>query len=491
MGDDAYTMRNIAPPVTRYGLTVAAAAAHDPSGTLAVRELSMHDAPPTQPWTRHPLLLLAVVALLARLMVAPFFGYRYDVSSYLEWTAYLARHPLSTFYAANLATPPDHLPGDLLIFAGIGHLAVFLDPGFTFSGPFAEMLIRIVPITSDILLGLLVYRALRGRVSERSRLLAVAVVYCNPALFTVSAIWGQWDSFAALLIATTILIALDNPRRGMLVWPLLTFLVLIKPQMAIFAPLLLIAQVRTATSTNRADGALAGPPSPDERGAARERVLHNLVIGAAGSIAVFLAVTLPFGVGVPGQPGITWTIFDRVHFTIDRYTDVALGAHNLWALLGFGYGDADRQTAIAGLSFQTIGIILLVAAGILAILLATVLNPPDWALWTACFVMAMSIYMFPTRVHERYMLPAIVCLFFMWPLLRALLLIVLALSVTYTVSLAFSMSNGALGGGMENLALAATNVLLFTIAGALAVRAGHPALRVHLPKRTLVIHRGT
>jgi hypothetical protein len=275
----------------------------------------------------------------------------------------------------------------------------------------------------------------------------------------------------------------------MLVWPLLTFLVLIKPQMAIFAPLLLIAQLRTATE--REDGVLPGPPPPEERGAARERVLHNLVLGAAGSIVVFFAVTLPFAVGVPGQPGITWTIFDRVHFTIDRYTDVALGAHNLWALLGFGYGDADRQTAIAGLSFQTIGIVLLVAAGIVAVLLAAELHPPDWALWTACFVMAMSIYMFPTRVHERYMLPAIVCLLFMWPLMRTLLPIVLALSVTYTVSLAFSMSNGALGGGMENLALAATNVLLFTIAGALAVRAGHPALPVHLPKRTVVIHRGT
>ncbi|CAN0384706.1 unnamed protein product, partial [Phaeothamnion confervicola] len=154
------------------------------------------------------LLLLAALALLARLLVAPFFGYRYDVSSYLEWTSFLARNPLSGFYAANLATPPDHLPGDLLIFAGIGRLAVFLDPGFHFSGPLAEMMIRIVPIASDIALGLLVYRALRSQASERTRLLAVAVVYFNPALFTVSAIWGQWDSFAALIVATITLLAL-------------------------------------------------------------------------------------------------------------------------------------------------------------------------------------------------------------------------------------------------------------------------------------------
>jgi len=438
--------------------------------------------PPARPWTHHPLLALALVALLVRLLVAPFFGYRYDVSSYLEWTAYLARNPLHGFYAANLATPPDHLPGDLLIFALIGRMAVLADPGFSFSGSVAEMLIRIVPIASDIVLGLLVFRALRERVSDRMRILAVAVVYFNPALFTVSAIWGQWDSFAAVIIVSIILLALAGPRWGMLIWPLLTFLVLIKPQVAIFAPLLLVAQLRTAT---------VNPPSPADHSAARDRVIRNLLVGALGSVVVFFAVTLPFGVGLPGQPGVTWTILDRVHFTIERYSDVALGAHNVWAMMGLGYGDADRQAAVGSLSFQTTGIILLVGAGVVAMTLISTLRPPDWALWTASFVTAMSIYMFPTRVHERYMLPAIVCLFFMWPVLRALLPVVLGLSVTYTISLVFSMSNGALGGATANLILAAINLTLFVIAGTLATRAGHPALRLHMPKRTIAIHRGT
>ncbi|MGC4105752.1 MAG: hypothetical protein QM753_05250 [Thermomicrobiales bacterium] len=450
----------------------------------------MNDTPPTQLWARHQLLLLAAFGLLIRLLVAPFFGYQYDVSSYLEWTSFLAHNPLSSFYAANLATPPDHLPGDLLIFAAIGRAAVLLDPGFSFSGPFAEMMIRIVPIASDILLGFIVFRALQGRVNDRTRLLAVAVVYFNPALFTVSAIWGQWDSFAALIIAVLVLLALGDPRRGMLVWPLLTFLALIKPQIVIFAPLLLIAQIRTATEPATGEHRI-GPPLPSERTAARERVLRNLIVGTLGSVAVFLAVTVPFGVGIPGQPGITWTIFDRVHFTIDRYSDVALGAHNLWALMGFGYGDADHQAAIGPFSFQTVGITLLVGAGIVAVIMAAALHPPGWALWTASFVMAMSIYMFPTRVHERYMLPAIVCLFFMWPFLRSLLPILIGLTITYTLSLAFSMSNGTLGGGTENLTIAAVNVLLFIAAGALTVRAGHPALRLHLPKRPIAIHRGT
>jgi len=438
--------------------------------------------PPARPWTHHPLLALALVALLVRLLVAPFFGYRYDVSSYLEWTAYLARNPLHGFYAANLATPPDHLPGDLLIFALIGRMAVLTDPGFSFSGVVAEMLIRIVPIASDIVLGLLVFRALRERVSDRMRILAVAVVYFNPALFTVSAIWGQWDSFAAAIIVSIILLALASPRWGMLIWPLLTFLVLIKPQVAVFAPLLLVAQLRTATAI---------PPSPADHGAARDRVIRNLLVGALGSVVVVFAVTLPFGVGLPGQPGVTWTILDRVHFTIERYSDVALGAHNVWAMMGLGYGDADRQAAVGSLSFQTTGIILLVGAGVVAMTLVSTLRPPDWALWTASFVTAMSIYMFPTRVHERYMLPAIVCLFFMWPVVRALLPVVLGLSVTYTISLVFSMSNGALGGAIANLILAAINLMLFVIAGTLATRAGHPTLRLHMPKRTVAIHRGT
>lgn len=427
-----------------------------------------------------PVALLAFAALLARLIVVPFFGYRYDVSSYLEWSAYLAHHPLSGFYAASLATPPDHLPGDLLIFALLGRVAILIDPGFQFSGLLAEMLVRLVPITSDILLGLLVYRTLRGRVVERRRLLAITVVYFNPALFTVSAIWGQWDSFAALLLVATILLALGDPRRGALVWPLLAFLVLIKPQTIVFAPLLLIAQLRIATELHRTDR-----PATYH---GWEPVLQRLVIGMIGAAAVFFAVATPFGVGIPGQPGIRWTIFDRIHFTINRYTDIALGAHNLWAMLGFGYGDTDRLAVMGTLNAQTIGIVLLVVASLGTVLVTIAVHPPPWALWTASFVLAMSIYCFPTRVHERYMLPAIVCLCFMWPFLRALLPILIAFSLTYAISLVFSMRGETFGGERMSSALAAINLVLFVTASTIAIRAGHPAIGFSLHKRPFIQH---
>lgn len=444
----------------------------------------------TQPQARRrisPFALLATIALLARLIVAPFFGFRYDVTSYLEWTSYLAHHSLSSFYGASLNTPPDHLPGDMLLFAFIGRLAIWIDPGFDFSSQMAVIAIRLVPIASDILLGLLVFYALRGRVTDRVRLLAVGIVYFNPALFTVSAIWGQWDSFAAMLLVATILLSVGNPRGSALAWPLLIFLVLIKPQAIVFAPLLLIAQLRIA---------MIGPEARPSQGRHHvmsywEPVIQRLVIGMIGAMGLFLAVTAPFRVGFPGQPGVQWTIFDRIHFAIDRYTDVALGAHNVWALFGFGYGDADRQLAIGSLSFQVLGMAMMVIASLGAILVTTTLHPPTWGLWTASFILAMSIYVFPTRVHERYMLPAIICLCFMWPLLRSLLPILIGLSLTYTLSLIFTMRGESIGGETTGTVLAAINLALFVAGGVLAVRAGHPTTNLSLSKRPMILHHRT
>ncbi|MGI8486639.1 MAG: hypothetical protein ACR2OU_20575 [Thermomicrobiales bacterium] len=374
-------------------------------------------------------MLMAIVGLGARLLVAPFLGHKYDVRAYLSWTEYLQHNPLSTFYGANLGTPPDHMPGDLMIFAAIGRIAPATFPGFSFESWYAELIIRLVPILSDVLIGVLIYFFVRRRVDVHTALVAASLAIFNPGLFTVSAIWGQWDSFAAVILLGIIMLALRG--HSLIIWPLLMYLVLIKPQYAIFGLLILVHLVRLAFS---------GEPVYDER--ARKsplRLARDIAAGFPLSLLVFIGINFPFSVGFPGQANMKWSIQDRVRFAIDRYDDVTLGALNIWTLFGKSLGDPDGAMLIGNISYATAGRILLVVALLGAIVVTSLIAPADWALLCGCFIAAMSIYSFPTRVHERYMMPAIVMLLMMWPLAQRLLPIVIGLSLTYTASLILAM----------------------------------------------------
>lgn len=408
------------------------------------------------PWLlaneRRAMWLMAIVGFISRMMVAPFLGHKYDVRAYLTWTEYFQRNSLGSFYGATLSTPPDHLPGDLMIFAAIGRLAPWLFQDFSFESWYAELIIRLVPITSDILLGVIAYLFVRGRQGGPVGLLAAACIVFNPGLFTVSAIWGQWDSFAAVILLGTIMLALRG--NTMIIWPLMMYQILIKPQYAVFGLLLALYLIRLALTT--------GPVS-DER--ARKSLMHlarDIAIGVPLSLLAFAAICFPFGVGFPGQVSMQWTISERVSFAVNRYNDITLGAQNLWSLFGKRLGDPDSLLLVGTVTYSSAGRILLAAFVVIAIVTTVVRAPADWALLCGCFIAAMSIYSLPTRVHERYMMPTLVLILVMWPMARRLLPIAFGLTITYTVSLILAMWwDAPIRLSYVDFALALANLTLF------------------------------
>jgi len=451
---------------------------------------------------RRTLILIAVIGLALRLLATPFPGHKYDVRAFLSWSEWLARNPLSAFYATDHATPPDHLPGDLLVFAGIGRAALAMAPGFDFTSWYADLLMRLVPMLADIGLGLLVYVFARRQTDARTALIAAAVMIFNPGLYTTSAVWGQWDSFAALLLMGALLLALRG--RTVTIWPLLTYLVLIKPQFIVFGILILLYLARQAMSQMRdgrsgaapfrSSGAAISPPGRrSTQGRPRPlrdlghastfvRLGRDLAIGGVLSVLVFVLVCFPFDVGFPLQSGMRWSILDRVSFAVNRYDDITLGAQNIWALLGKHLGDPDGAALMTGITYEQAGRVLLALGLALAVVTVLTIRPPEWALLGASFTAAMSIYGFPTRVHERYMLPALVLLLFMWPLVPRLLPVAIGLSLTFTCSLVMAMWWEEFWHlDSIDMALAAINLALFGWAVAEIVRRGRERGREAAP----------
>ncbi|HEU5422611.1 MAG TPA: hypothetical protein VFU72_03640 [Nitrolancea sp.] len=368
---------------------------------------------------------LAIILLLglgARLALAPHGGFAGDAQSFRRWAVALVQLPLGDFYAS--ISNADHLPGDLWLLWGVAHLYHLVSPEMDVQGAGFLFLLKLVPALADAGVGAMLFVIARQLAGARAGLLAAAGYVFNPAVIFLSATWGQWDAVSAFVMTVALWLLL----RGDLAWalPVLSYATLIKPQIALLFPLLALACWRWSR-----DGAVVGAP----RGF-RPWQPVRLALGALASLALFLALSLPFGVGLPLM-GTRWNIVERLSFALNRYQSVSLNAFNLWGILGHaGAGQIvnDRRPFLLGVSYHIWGEFLFALAALGALALFAWRPGRLMALWAA-FALFFAAFMLPTRVHERYLLPALVLGIALAAVVPAMRWLVAALSLTYLVNI--------------------------------------------------------
>jgi len=107
--------------------------------------------------------------------------------------------------------------------------------------------------------------------------------------------------------------------------------------------------------------------------------------------------------------------------SLDDYPYATANAFNMWTILGKQMVD-DRTPSLFGITYGTWGYILLFSlVWLLAALLLLIKRKSALALYYSAFILTAGIFVFASRVHERYLLPAIimaiVCVFWekrMW-----------------------------------------------------------------------------
>jgi hypothetical protein len=109
-------------------------------------------------------------------------------------------------------------------------------------------------------------------------------------------------------------------------------------------------------------------------------------------------------VGVGPLPA-RWDLLERLRYSLDLYPETSVNAFNLWATPLVGNREPDAQPLL-GVAVRTWGLALFGAAYLL--ILARYWRRPDARafIWAA-FAISFAGFMLPTRVHERYLLPAI------------------------------------------------------------------------------------
>ncbi len=296
-------------------------------------------------------------AVLVRLGLLWVPGHPTDLATFSAWATRLAEHGPWRFYTPGQFA--DYLPGYLLLLWPTG-LSLRAWPHL---GPVA---LKALPAAADLAVGWLLAR-LCGPAGRK----AAGAYLLNPAVLVAGAGWGQAESVAvAWLLASAV--AWQEGRPGWCgVWFALGCLT--KPQYALAGGVLLL-------------GLLRGRPA---------------VRAVPGAVGGFLGAVVAGGLlfGLP-----PWGLVRLVASASATYPYGSVNALNLWYLLGWNW--KPDAVPLLGLAAGLWGTLL--AAVVCVWVAARAAGRGDvGSAGLAAAAVSAAVFALPTRMHERYLFPAL------------------------------------------------------------------------------------
>ena len=322
---------------------------------------------------------LLLAALLLRVALsACVAGYGVDMGCFGAWASRMAAVGPANFYEEGYFC--DYPPAYMLVLGALGGLANLF--GLSFGTMGGEMLLKTVPIFCDILLALTVFLATDRAVGRRPALGMAALMALNPAYIITGACWGQIDSVLAVLLVALLLLA----RRGK--WqaaiPMFALAVLAKPQAGLLVPLGVAALLRDAVK--------------------EKETRKPIALGLLGGVLVTAVIVLPFSAN---QASPLW-IVDKYVETLSSYAYATLSTGNLMFLLG-GNWTPNAQAVLGPITYGQLGMALMAlsfAFGIVVYLR----GQGRKRLFLASAATMQLVFVLGSKMHERYILPALALL---------------------------------------------------------------------------------
>ena len=243
--------------------------------------------------------------------------------------------------------------------------------GALFDGADLARAIKGISIPFDLAIGLVCYFVARRFVEPVRALIAPALYLLNPAVLMSGPVWGQADA-AGTLAYLLALVAVAG-RRFFAAGALVAVALLIKPQFGLV--ILPVAVVVFIVWRTRNDW----------------KVPAATVLGG---ILAFLLVTLPLALN-------PISYFGKVIEAGSFQESTTANAANIWALIG-DYDQPDGSLVYVGAVLLLVGLVASLLPLRRRIDLPTILA-------VGLFVV-LAFYFLPTRVHERYLFPAMAVL---------------------------------------------------------------------------------
>jgi len=282
------------------------------------------------------------------------------------------------------------------LFWGFGSLAKAFS---LFGTPQIAYAVKLVPAIFDAAMGFLIFVFIRSRLNFKMAAMAVALYVFNPAVIYNSAVWGQFDAIYTFFLVLSLMLALaSKPELSAVTYAVG---VLTKPQAIAMLPLIAYLILR--------------------KGGWR-RLATSLVAGAA---TVFVAI-LPFDWSNP----VTF-LAENYFFGYNEYAYTSVNAFNTWGLGGLWIPDTMVTFVLGWVLFGAL------ATFALYLLHKRFGASGELLVFFSAFVLFFGFFMLPTRIHERYLFPAISMLTLMFLFLKKIRPLYVVLTSTLLVNISY------------------------------------------------------
>jgi len=306
--------------------------------------------------------------------------FQVDVNTFQAWAVLLYEGGLSNFYYADTFT--DYPPMYMYVLWVVGAIRYVFD--LAFFSPAFNLVTFMPAMICDVITGLLIYRLCRRIFADDvdkdfGKPFWISLAYlANPAVIINSSVWGQVDSIHTLLLFLALYAV--SKKQTLPVYLLYGVAVLTKPQSLIVAPIFLYSAFYYCKSRDYSLKAAA------------------TMFGYAAAAFAFMAVlSLPFTPGFDLSP-----VIRQYADTLGSYPFASVNAYNFYALTGGNWREITpfyalvSILAISGVTFMSFWIL-----------------HRHWNGKTIFFSAALLFiitFVFSVRMHERYLLPALLFL---------------------------------------------------------------------------------
>ncbi len=328
-------------------------------------------------------------AIIIKYLVGAFYYNEMDTFWYLDWAKGLQNGFFNAYsQLKSLDYPPMYLYPLFLIGA------IYKIEFIANNKQLLMLLLKFFPILFDILCGLLIFKIVSKKSLKLALLFSTFWLF-NPSIFFNSSFWGQTDSIMMfLLILSFYLIEQKKPYLATIFF---TIAVFTKFQVLFFAPIFLLEIFRFDF----------------------KKIIKSVVTAIVTFIVIFAPFMLFSG------PFLPIKIYTR---GFDAYQYINLNSFNFYGLFELNW-EKDSLNILPFLSYHNLSLIITLISVLFIVFLYIKLENPS--IWLTSFILMQIIFMFSTRMHERYQIivvPLILMAYFRF-LDKRLLMVFISTSV--------------------------------------------------------------
>lgn len=365
--------------------------------------------------------LILTLAFIIRIAMFPIPGYQVDLNTFSSWFSTAAQYGPRVFY--NIVWC-DYPPLNIYLFWSLGSIANSLS---FFGTSQIYNLIKIVPSVIDIATSAVIFFFLRERLDFKKSIIGTSLYAFNPAIIINSAIWGQLDAIYTFLILISLIFILTSKPKLSIIFLVLGLLT--KPQSIAIAPLILFLIIKQYNWKTIVTSLLAG-------------------------VITLFAVIIPFEWSNP------ITFLSNIYFgAYEGYAYTTVNAFNLWALGGLWVQETIFLFIIGWTLFGVL------VTFVLYVLQKRYSFSGNRLVIFIAFTLFLGFFVLPTRIHERYLFPAISILTLAFPFSKKIMPIYIISSLTLFINQAYVLYYLNLGAFIAQgdpivLSISAVNVIL-------------------------------